>query len=275
MDIVLTVDMEPDCPPFLNTFKGIEQGTEKLLSLFGRLGVPATFFFTGMVAQAYPHIVKQVLDAGHEIGCHGDSHTPFTQLDRHGAAKEITDSLAVLRRFERVVSFRAPNLVFPEIYLNLLAENGILIDSSLARYKMGYLFRTKNPPVKRLPVSATSSVLRLPGWIRTPYLGALSSPMVLFVHPWEFVDFRHTNLRLDCRFKTGDMALDCLEQVISGFDKKNGPITFKQARDYITPGGGKTIGPQSDRFSLKSRLSKRYSKDEPWKTDMLSTGVCE
>jgi hypothetical protein len=30
---------------------------------------------------------------------------------------------------------------------------------------------------------------------------------VLFVHPWEFVDLRATDLRIDCRFATGATAL--------------------------------------------------------------------
>jgi hypothetical protein len=57
------------------------------------------------------------------------------------------------------------------------------------------------------PASATSSVLRLPRRLREAYLAALSDPVVLFVHPWEFVDLRDTDLRLDCRFNTGDVAL--------------------------------------------------------------------
>jgi len=232
MCIVLSVDMEQDCPPFLESFKGIEQGTDKLLSLFFEFNVSATFFFTGMVAQKYPRVIERVVKAGHEIGCHGYSHTPFIYMDRKTAEMEISKALDILRVFGPVVSFRAPNLVFPETYLDLLAENGILIDSSLAKYKASYMRRAKHPPLKRLPVSATSSVLRLPPWIRTPYLAALSSPIVLFVHPWEFVDFRYTDLRLDCRFKTGDIARDCLGQVIAGF-KKKGRYSFRLVRDYL------------------------------------------
>jgi hypothetical protein len=37
---------------------------------------------------------------------------------------------------------------------------------------------------------------------------------VLFVHPWEFVDLRHERLRLDCRFKTGEVALACVRDVL-------------------------------------------------------------
>ena len=42
----------------------------------------------------------------------------------------------------------------------------------------------------------------------------LSDPVVLFVHPWEFVDLTRERLRYDCRFRTGDVALRCLREVI-------------------------------------------------------------
>lgn len=231
MDILLTVDMEQDCPPYMDTFRGIEQGTGKLLSLFSTHGIKTTFFFTGMVAHKFPRTVEEVSRAGHEIGCHGQTHTPFTNLNPAQAKKEIETSAFLLRQYDEVLSFRAPNLVFPEAYTFLLAKNKFRIDSSLAKYKLSYLSRTRNPPLKRLPVSATSSVLRLPPWIRTPYLSALASPVVLFVHPWEFVDLRDTDLRRDCRFKTGDIALNCLSEVITFFQRKK--ARFRCMKDLL------------------------------------------
>jgi peptidoglycan-N-acetylglucosamine deacetylase len=66
----------------------------------------------------------------------------------------------------------------------------------------------------------TSSVLRLPRVVRNTYLSALWSPIVLFVHPWEFVDLRRERLRLDCRFKTGDIALDCVRDVLRSYARR-------------------------------------------------------
>jgi peptidoglycan-N-acetylglucosamine deacetylase len=37
---------------------------------------------------------------------------------------------------------------------------------------------------------------------------------VLFVHPWEFVDLRDSDLRLDCRFATGAPALERVGEVL-------------------------------------------------------------
>jgi len=213
--------MEPDCPPFLHTFRGIEEGVGPLIALLKQEAVAATFFITGQVALKYPDAVHEIASLGHELGSHGFTHQPFTSMDWETAHKEIHASLEVLRPFAPVVSFRAPYLRFPNAYLRLLEAHGIRIDSSQARYKLSY-YRTPWPTsLKRVPVSVTSSVLRLPKWIRAAYLSALSSPVVLFVHPWEFVDLRKEKLPLDCRFRTGTEALDCLQSVLGFFREKN------------------------------------------------------
>jgi len=40
------------------------------------------------------------------------------------------------------------------------------------------------------------------------------------VHPWEFVDLRREKLRWDCRFKTGDVALRCVREVLEGYSAR-------------------------------------------------------
>jgi hypothetical protein len=66
----------------------------------------------------------------------------------------------------------------------------------------------------------TSSVLRLPAFVRDPWLRSLADPVVLFVHPWEFVDLTREDLRYDCRFRTGDVALRCVREVIELFQRR-------------------------------------------------------
>ena len=215
--VAFTVDLEPDCPPFLQGYRGVEYGLPALLELLKELEVPATFFTTGDVAQRFPKSIERVVREGHELACHGMTHTAFTSLDRDAAHEEITHSAAILRRFAPVTSFRAPYLRFPDAYVELLEASGFALDSSQARYKLAYYRRRTATRIRRVPASVTSSVLRLPPAIRRPYLAALSSPVVLFVHPWEFVDLRREKLRLDCRFKTGDVALECVRRVLASY----------------------------------------------------------
>ena len=215
--VAFTIDLEPDCPPFLRGYRGIEQGLPALLDLLRQFDVPGTFFTTGEVAERFPRAVEQVVEQGHELACHGMSHTAFTSLDRDAARDEIMRSTAILREFASVTSFRAPYLQFPDAYLDLLEASGFELDSSQAVYKAAYYRPRARTRIRRVPASVTSSVLRLPSAVRRAYLAALSSPVVLFVHPWEFVDLRREKLRLDCRFKTGDIALGCIRDVLESY----------------------------------------------------------
>ena len=215
--VAFTVDLEPDCPPFLTGFRGVEHGLPALLDTLADVGVPATFFTTGEVAERYPASVERVVAAGHELACHGMTHTSFTTLDRESARAEIVESSAILRRFATVTSFRAPYLQFPDEYVRILEANGFDLDSSQAKYKLAYYRNRTRTTLRRIPASVTSSVLRVARPIRNAYLSALSDPVVLFVHPWEFVDLRREKLRLDCRFKTGDIALACVREVLESY----------------------------------------------------------
>lgn len=219
MKASITVDMEHDCPPYLTTYRGVTEGTPRLLALFDAAGVRATFFTTGDVARKHPDVIERIVAAGHELGCHGDTHTRFSALDEAGAERELRDATATLRRFAEVTSFRAPNLDLPAQHVPLLARHGFRLDSSHARYKRGSLLAepTEEHGLLRIPASVTSSVLRLPKLIRHRFFAGLRAPAVLFVHPWEFVDFTRSSLRLDCRFRTGEPALRCLGESLAYF----------------------------------------------------------
>ena len=218
--VSITVDFEPDCPPYLSTtFRGIHDAAPRLLALFAETGIRATYFTTGEVAERYPAHVKALVRDGHELGCHGMSHSAFDAMDRATAQWEIERSAAILRRFAPVTSFRAPYLRFPESYIPLLESAAFLLDSSLAKYKRSYYATRRPTSLTRIAASMTSSVYRLPRVIRDPWMRALSDPVVLFVHPWEFVDLTREDLRYDCRFRTGDFALRALREVIELFQR--------------------------------------------------------
>lgn len=219
VDVSLGIDVEPDCPPYLATqYRGIQHGLPRVLDELDALGVPVTCFCTGEIAERYPNRVRDIIARGHELGSHGYSHRPFDTLKDREAREEIRASSDVLRAFAvPVTSFRAPNLRFPDRYLPLLEDHGFRVDSSQAKYKAAYYRSRARTSLTRVPASMTSSVLRLPRAIRDPWLLSLTSPVVLFVHPWEFVDLTRERLRLDCRFRTGDPALVALREVVTLF----------------------------------------------------------
>jgi len=209
-----TVDVEQDCPPYLSTWRGIEEGLPRLLSLLADERVVATFFTTGAVARRHPSAVRAIVDGGHELACHGDTHRDFTTLDERESEREISAASSTLREFAPVTSFRAPYLRLPRRSVGLLARYGYRVDSSEGRHKTLGARVHVDRDVLRVPASITSSTLRWPAAPRNLLLDRLRDPIVLFVHPWEFVDLRRAPIRWDCRFKTGDAALACVGSAI-------------------------------------------------------------
>lgn len=231
MEAAVTVDLEHDCPPFLTTYRGVTDGMPRLLELLAAEGVPATFFCTGDVARRHPAIVRRLVDEGHELGCHGDTHARFGSLDRAAAEREIRDAAATLRAFSEVTSFRAPHLDFPVEYLPLLAAHGFRLDSSQGSHKPGSFFVGPSTVagLDRVPATIAPSAVRLPAPIRNALFSRMRHPVVLFFHPWEFVDVTREPIPLDCRFRTGQPALDSLRATIAWFRRRG--ATFRRMRE--------------------------------------------
>lgn len=225
-DVYVTVDVEPDCPPYLWTWRGMEEGMPRLLDLIDAEAIPATFFVTGATTERYPDTIRAIAARGHEIGCHGYSHAAFDTLSEEEARREIAETNRILRTFAAVRSFRAPYLRFPERFLPLLAQDGIANDASRARYKRKQPPNPGFPGIRRLSASIPTSLTRLPALIRAPLLSALRDPVVLFVHPWEFVDLTRAPIPFDCRFRTGQPALDDLSATIAFFRRRGARFRY-------------------------------------------------
>jgi peptidoglycan-N-acetylglucosamine deacetylase len=239
LTVSLGIDIEPDCPPYLATqYRGVMEGLPKFLDAMDSAGIPTTCFCTGAVAERYPDRIADLVRRGHELASHGHAHIRFDRASDGDALRDIETSTGVLRGFGvPVTSFRAPYLRFPDRYLPLLEERGYRLDSSQAKYKAAYYLTGATTTLTRIPASMTSSVLRLSSWIRDPWLLALSSPIVLFVHPWEFVDLRHERLRLDCRFRTGNTAIDAVMQVVRVYAARG--ARFVRMNDLESPQGSR------------------------------------
>ncbi len=230
--VILSFDVERDCPPYLDTSEGMEHGLPRILDLLEKEGVKATFFVTGCIAEKYPELIRRIVDLGHELGAHGYRHERFDRIDLDGAERVLSKATRILREFYDVVSFRAPNLQLPEPYVKLLHKLGYHADSSTAIYKPPFRKGVEifEEGVVRIPASVTSSVLRLPWRLQRIVHKRLPWPVVYFSHPWEYIDMRGKPVRFDCRFGTGVPALNNLKKLIH-FHRGRGAI-FITVREF-------------------------------------------
>jgi polysaccharide deacetylase family protein (PEP-CTERM system associated) len=83
--------------------------TRRLLELFARRSVKATFFFLGWIAERLPDLVREVHAAGHEIGSHGYDHQLLPDLGQQGFAADLRRTADILAGItgERPRAFRA------------------------------------------------------------------------------------------------------------------------------------------------------------------------
>ncbi|HQV01228.1 MAG TPA: polysaccharide deacetylase family protein, partial [Bacteroidia bacterium] len=54
--------------------KRVEIGFYKIFEMLNQKNIKATWFTLGWVAQNYPHLIKELHNAGHELASHGYKH---------------------------------------------------------------------------------------------------------------------------------------------------------------------------------------------------------
>ena len=110
--------------------------TRWILEELAREGLSATFFVLDNVAAAWPGLVREIRDAGHEVGSHGLSHelvyrqTPDRFREETRAARRRLEDLTG----EPVLGYRAAEFSITRNSwwaLEILAEEGFAYDSSV------------------------------------------------------------------------------------------------------------------------------------------------
>ena len=119
----------------------LRQGMPRLLDLYERYGVKATFFYTGYIARLYPDVVRMAHSKGHEIGSHGLTHEVSQAIDilpRQIQLEHLATSKKILEDItgEEVISFRAPAARVDKKFCEVLNEAGYKIDSSVSSQRL-------------------------------------------------------------------------------------------------------------------------------------------
>lgn len=67
-----------------------EEKTDEILNILEEHNVKTTFFLVGYWVDKYPERVKQIYDAGHEIGNHSNTHPHMSELSNEQIAQELS-----------------------------------------------------------------------------------------------------------------------------------------------------------------------------------------
>ena len=229
MDFLLTFDVESFSIPKNmcekdTAFRVYKEGLPRLLDLCAKHDIPATFFFTGELAEIVPEALDLVKDHDHEIGCHGYSHEVDCALDLLNYDEQLLEISQAKTLLESVAgtvqSFRAPALRINEHTIKVLEETGFSSDSSICpqRFDGPFTFGSKKKlkwliaPRKPYFLNQTRSILEIPlSALIFPYIGTTmrisptvtrilrkylyfesrytEKPVVFLFHPNECLDF--------------------------------------------------------------------------------------
>jgi len=200
---------------------------EKILNLFNRFRVKATFFVLGYVAERTPEVVEIIHGEGHEVASHGYGHIQVYKQREDEFVRDLFQSKTLIEQMigEKVVGYRAPEWSIcggkrdSFWALDFLVQNGFAYDSSIAPLRfigipnaptIPYTLSTRHGEIREFPPLVMPSLLgNLPiggGWgLRIlPYrsirraieeLNHLKHPVLIFCHPSDF-DTRTPSLPL-------------------------------------------------------------------------------
>lgn len=225
---LLTVDLEEwfvaeifsgrfkpaDWPSLKST---VVKNTHRLLDLFHRKNVKATFFVLGWCAEKYPDLMREIVAEGHEIGCHSFQHrrvdtmTPeMFKADMERATEAITAATGI-----RPLGFRAPSWSINETNpwaFEVLSDLGYEYDSSIFPIKHDFYGVPHGPTRtikmefaegrflweipsstyrfmgRNIPVSGGGYLRHSPYWYMRLMIRRLNRqqrPAVIYIHPWE------------------------------------------------------------------------------------------
>ncbi len=114
----------------------VEANIERILALFERHGIQATFFTLGWIAERHPALVRAIAAAGHEVASHGYGHQRATHMTPEAFRADVTRAKSLLEDLggAPVQGYRAPSFSIGQgnlWALDILAETGHRYSSSI------------------------------------------------------------------------------------------------------------------------------------------------
>jgi polysaccharide deacetylase family protein (PEP-CTERM system associated) len=193
----------------------VAENTTRVLDLFDRLGVRATFFVLGWVAERHPGLIRRIVDGGHELASHGYDHTRVHQLTPPQFRADVVKTRHILEDIGGVPirGYRAPSYSINGRNLwahDVLLETGHVYSSSIYPIRHDlygmpdaprFAFRLRPGAILEIPVTTIEWFgAKLPagggGYFRLLPYGVYSralrrvnerdrQPGMFYFHPWE------------------------------------------------------------------------------------------
>lgn len=192
----------------------IERNVDRILDIFSERGVVGTFFVLGWIATRYPLVVKNIVERGHELACHGYGHERANSMTQAGFRTDVSRAKTLLEDISGapVLGYRAPSFSIDETNLwahDVLADLGFRYSSSVYPVKHDHYGMTGAP---RFAWKLPSGLVEIPistvrvfgrnwpagggGWFRfLPYSMTHwriahvnredAKAAIFYIHPWE------------------------------------------------------------------------------------------
>jgi polysaccharide deacetylase family protein (PEP-CTERM system associated) len=257
----------------------LRESLNPLLELLDKKDIRATFFVLGAVAEAYPDIVADIFEKGHEIGCHAYSHKTLYELSAPEFEREIKQCLSLLARYHPQ-GFRAPSFSLnndTRWALDILQKHGFQYDSSIFPVRTNLygvpkaplgVYRPSRDDVTRhdpegtivefpltalklglnVPIAGGFYLRLLPRWFLSWGIGRVNKhrPANIYVHPHEvFPSAPQLNLPAFPKFITYHGAADSLAKLQHLVDR----FSFKPICDILEDVGSETGLPSATTFA--------------------------
>jgi peptidoglycan-N-acetylglucosamine deacetylase len=143
----------------------------RILELLRRYEVPSTWFVPGHTLETYPRESNLVVEAGHEIGHHGYTHVPPSDLTREQEEDGLVRGNEQIRKLtgKNARGYRSPSWDLSANSVELLLKHGFVYESSMMgndyspyRVRQGDVITLESPmvfgaatPLIEMPVSWT------------------------------------------------------------------------------------------------------------------------
>jgi len=209
--------------PLSNAEYGATTGVPRILAVFEREQIPATFFIPAMSAMLHPEMIPMIQKPGrHEIGVHGWVHESWPRLEDAAAEERvINESVDYLTRItgKRPVGVRAPSSALSVHSVELLQKAGFLYDSSLMAMDEVYEIVSNGKPATLIEIP-TNNVLNDFRYYGGDTNGPLPFPDALFqIYKAEF----------DLAYQEGTLVNMMLHPHVSGHRSR-----VSQVEKFIT-----------------------------------------